>query len=237
MKKASLFLVVAVAMLGACSKQTPSADAAASQSQAEVAEQAKPELAKAEPSTPESAFKRIEDPFQLTAYASVLSGMPADYSALAEKISRDYWLEKDGFKKKDMENALKPRIDALLADAKGRRYFIFELPVSLREYDFAAKSFGTGFNNDSYFTYSGDAQQETFAFSNTNAVSSLIVSDEEVARVIEKLRTNYESDDLVLSIYAFAQGTDLSNNRLKAQVVKVKLLNEKGETLVEQKAI
>lgn len=193
------------------------------------------DLPKADPSTPDNQYRKITDPSQLLAYSTALSPLPVDYTKIAAAISQEYRQTPDGFKKHDIEIALKPKIDAMLADAKTNRYFRFDVRAQLDSYDFSSKAFGTQISNDTVYSSTNYNQREEVEFSNGDNFKKLVVADEGVARKIEELRSQSQLNNFELQICAFAQEADLNGGRLKAQIVKVRLVDQQGNLVAEQK--
>lgn len=216
-------------------------------------------LPKANADTPLDQYVKLKDGKQLMFMYLALSNPPVDYEKVAKAYSREYASSNDAFKKKDILATLKPRIDNEIANAKNGRYFYIEDTTSLRSYDFDKKAFevdntmmqdplivpygipgspaykdqlknkqkdNTSFFDDNYFA--------RFGYSNHKEYSFLKVTDEAKARQIETLSKKGPYPPFTLVIYAFAQGVDANNNYVQAQIVKIKLLDMKGNELLTQ---
>lgn len=192
-------------------------------------------LPNADTSTSDSQYRKITGPSQLLAYSTALSPLPVDYTKIAAAISQEYRETSDGFKKHDIEIALKPKIDAMLAEAKSNRYFRYDISAKLESYDFNSKAFGTEISSDTIYSTTDHFQTEEVVFTNADNFKKLFVADEGVARKIEELRSQSNFNKPALQIFAFAQEADLNAGRLKAQIVKVRLVDPQGNFVTEQK--
>lgn len=240
-------LAAALALISGCDKKKDQSygggirpgDSGVTKSELPAQEAPKPvavALPKADISTPLTSYVKLEDGNQLMFMYYALSGLPVDYEKIAEHYSRDYRNTSDGFKRQDILTAIKPRIDAEIAKAKGSRYFVHTItgPASyvLNRYDFAAKAFpvvDSIWSSDAY-SYFNDNSGYEFTYSNGDNFKSLRVEDTEVARKIEGMIT--AAKDVKLEIFAFAQDASPSNTRIKAQVVKMQLTDGKGKDLL-----
>jgi hypothetical protein len=187
-------------------------------------------LPKADPQTPDSRYVKITSGNQLMFLYYGLSGIPADYEAVANAYSDDYRHSSDAFRKQDIMNAIKPRIDDGIMQAKSQRYFTYEIGrPDLQHYDFASKSFAMNNMADGYTWYMNDNSGYRLAFTNADAFHKLAVSDEALARKIEGAVGKYPSPSL--TVYGFAQEADLNEKLVKAQIVKVVLRDTQGNAL------
>jgi len=190
-------------------------------------------LPKANPATPLDQYVKLTSGNQLMFMYFGLSNMPVDYEEIAKSYSKDFRRTGDAFKKQDMLKALTPKIDSEIANAKQLRYFVTDTDVSLGSYDFNQKSFSVrnGMSPDAYF-YFYDNGDYRYSFTNGDQFTALKVSDENLARQIESMITKYQSMKLVF--YAYAQDADPSNHQIKSQIVKVQLLDGRGNILLTQ---
>lgn len=222
-------------LLAACGKapsdktDTPAQAPQAKAPTAAVAAQVAPPDPQADPATPDSQYAETESGNQLMFLYYALSDMPVDYEAIAKAYSSDYRSTSDAFRKQDIMNSLKPRIDAEIARAKTARYFIYEIRPELQHYDFAGKAFAIKNLQAGYSWYVSDNSQYQLTFPNADAYSKLRVDDETLARSIEGMVGKYPSP--ALRIYGFAQGVDLNKKWVKAQIVKIELRDARGSRL------
>lgn len=235
LKLKSLSVVVCTVLVGACSKTSDVATQPSPQAQ-QAQQQANTEsLPQANFNKPDTAYVMLTDSAQLMYLYAAFSGMPPDYDKMASVISQDYRATSDEFKKHDMLAALKPKIDAGIADAKAHPYvtFISNNP-QIGHYDFQRKVFPVG---DDLFRPNGSerfqgAYQYELTVTNGQVFQQLNVPDESLAKSIETLVS--QNQNFSLRIYAFAQGTDDSNNPMvKAEITKVELLGANGQVLLQ----
>lgn len=160
-------------------------------------------------------------------------GLPVDYEKAAQHYSNDYRSTADAFRKKDLLDALRPRIDMEVEKSKQHRYFTLEGQVYLGHYDFSSKGFPI--NNlvtGSAYAYFYDNAEYKYSYTNGDTFKLLKVSDESVARRIEDLVQH--GTPLVLRVYAFAQDADPSSEVVKSEIVKVRLLDPRGVELAAE---
>jgi predicted small lipoprotein YifL len=213
------------------------ADAAKPSVMAEQAkETARAALPKGDPRTPVSSYTDIDSGNQLMFAYLGIAGMPIDYNEVANSYSRDYASTADEFKKSDLLKALKVKIDAGVAQAAQQRYVKLEIPGSVEKYDFEKK----GFQIDSSiwekgsYRYFSDNSSYKIGYNNGAAFRYLSVPEEDKARVIEGLRSKYESMRLV--VYGYVQDADVSKKVVQAQILKLELVDKKGNVLATQSA-
>lgn len=201
---------------------------------AQVKEKARAALPKGDPATPSSGYTEIDSGNQLMfAYLGV-AGMPIDYNEVATSYSRDYAGASDEFKKNDLLNALKVKIDAGVAQAGQQRYVKVDVANPIQKYDFAQKGFALDSSvwEKGAYRYFADNSSYKIGFNNGAPFRYLNVPDEEKARVIESLRAKYEPMHLV--VYAYIQDADVSQKVVQAQIMKLELVDKKGNILAAQ---
>lgn len=211
------------------------ADATAPKAVAAIKEEvARAALPKADKATPGEQYVELTSGNQVMFNYLALAAMPIDYKEVATAYSPDYARSSDEFRKNDLLTALKPRIDAAVTEAGQRRYVRMTIDAPIEKYDFEKKGFplnGAIWESGSY-RYFNDNSSYKIGFSNGDAYRYLSVPGEDSARTIEGLRSKYEALHLV--VYAYAQQADLSNKIVKAEIVKVALLDRKGNVLASQ---
>lgn len=186
---------------------------------------------------PDSSYVTVTSGNQLMFLYTALSGLPPDWDAMARNYSSDYARANDAFRKHDLLSALKPRMQAAIADAKAHPYIIWNAgDPGLSAYDFTRKGFpvGTGQIDPSGYVYVSDNSSYHLGFTNGSSFQFLPVPDENVAKRIEQLRASYTN--MSLRVFAFAQSADPSNDTVKAVITKVQLLGPHNELLLEEKA-
>jgi len=244
---AAVLALALVAGLAGCKDKAP-ADAAATTppsladatQPAAVAEQAKEaaraNLPKGDPNTPAGNYVEIDSGNQIMFAYLGIAGMPIDYNEVAGNYSRDYLGTSDEFKKNDLLKALKVKIDAGVAQAAQQRYVKLEIADSVGKYDFEKKAFpldSSVWEKGSY-RYFGDNSNYKIGFNNGASFRYLNVPEEDKARVIEGLRSKYESMRTV--VYGFVQDADVSKKTVQAQILKIELMDKNGNVLATQTA-
>lgn len=243
--------VVTALMLGACSPghlpgapatdgssaSTSSSDAGSpGNTQAASPAAAQVNLAKPDQNTPDSSYVTVTSGNQLMFLYTALSGLPPDWDAMARNYSSDYSQANDAFRKHDLMEALKPKMQAAITDAKAHPYIIWNAGnPQLSPYDFTRKGFpvGSGQIEPSGYVYVSDNGSYHLSFTNGSDFQFLPVPDENVAKQIEQYRSSYTN--MALRVFAFAQGADPSNDTVKAVITKVQLLGPHNEVLLEEK--
>lgn len=243
-------------LLGACSNHpAPSANAAPDSANANatlsnaVSPEAVQQAAKAAKAaslpqpdwnTPDGAYVPVIKGTKLMYLYAAFSGMPPAYDKMAAAISQDYSMTSDQFKKHEMLAALKPKIDAGIADAKAHPYIVFtDDNPNLEHYDFQRKAFPVGsalFQSGGYERFF-DANAANYMLSVTNGqpFQQINVADENLAKAIEAQVSQY--GNFKERIYAFVQGTDDSSGPMvNAEITKVELLDSRGQVLLQQAA-
>lgn len=246
---ASVLALALLAGLAGCKDKAP-ADAAAAPNLADatqpavMAEQAKEEakkqalanLPKGDPNTPASNYVELDSGNQIMFAYLGTAGMPIDYNEVANTYSRDYRSASDEFMKNDLLKALRVKIDAGVAQAAQQRYVKLEIADSIQKYDFEQKGFpldSSVWEKGSY-RYFGDNSNYKIGFNNGADFRYLSVPDEAKARVIEGLRSKYESPRTV--VYGYVQDADVSSKVVLAQILKVELVDRRGNVLASQNA-
>lgn len=240
--KKSLLLALLTVSLAACGDKKEAASPAPTLADATAPknveaikqEVVRAALPKADKSTPAASYQELTSGKQLMYSYLSLAAMPIDYPKIAGVVSSDYARSSDEFHKNDLLKALKPKIDASVAQAGAQRYVRLKLDNPLNKYDFEQK----GFPLDSSLWESGstryffDNPVYKLSFSNGDGFRYLKVPAEEAARTIEGLRSKYQALELV--VYAFAQDADISQNLVRAEIVRVELVDKKGNVLATQ---
>ncbi len=238
MKKIKIaFVVASVALFTACSKTEKEAtlDAATSNRAALENLQVKQSknVEKGDKNFPLENYQRLNDGKQVVFAYYAVSQDPIDYEKIAAAISRPYQYESDEFKKRDLLNALKPQIDAEIGKAKQNKYYTIDVNRSLDKYDFESKSFRVmGLpQSDSYQYFQDATSNYTFTYANAEKFQKIVVSDEGMARQIESLRSKYSA--LKIVAYVFVNDTEIGRTNIKAEILKIQVLDSRGNLLVE----
>lgn len=236
----STLLAIAV-LLSACGKTettTPAASAPVAANVADLAAKAQVKAAaanlpQADAATPTSSYVDITSGHQLMYSYLALSGVPPDYAAVAQRISREYAGSNDAFRKQEVLDALKPQIDAKVNEAKTKRYLRYQIngQGALSPYAMDKAAFPAKFADAGTYYYMYDNGDYKLAFTNGDGYS-LLKMDQEAARKIEAARSSYK--DFAIVVYAYAQEADMASNQVKAQIVKVAIKLNGEEIPVSQ---
>ncbi|WP_087689546.1 DUF4852 domain-containing protein [Pandoraea sp. PE-S2R-1] len=191
-------------------------------------------LPKADPATPDASYAELNSGNQLMFSYLALADLPVDYDQVARRMSRDYANSNDEFRKHDLLDALKPKIDGSVSQAKTQRYFRMTINNGIRQYAFDKKAFplDSSLSEAGSYRYFLDNGDYRLSFSNGERFHDLSVQDENAARKIESMRARGEAPNLV--VYAFAQSADIANKAVSAQIVKVTLVDRQGNVLASQ---
>lgn len=192
-------------------------------------------LPKADRNTPDSQYMALDSGNQLMFSYLSLAAMPIDYKDVATNFSPDYARAADEFRRNDLLTALKPRIDAAVAEAGQRRYVKMTIDNPIEKYDFDKKGFplSSAVWQSGSYRYFFDNSNYKIGFTNGDAFRYLSTATEDSARNIEGLRS--KNEQLQLVVYAYTQQADLTDKIVKGEIVKVTLLDAKGNVLASSK--
>jgi hypothetical protein len=198
----------------------------------EVQAQKLVEAPKADKSIPLEQYQELTSGQQVMFSFLANSDMPIDYERSAQAISVEYRSQSDDFKKRDLLNALKPRIDAEVAKAKSDKYFFANFDAELDKYDFESKAFPLKNLRDSgTYWYFYDVNSYRYSFLNGTVYNKLPVVDETMARTIESYRASYKK--MTVRVYFYASSTKLGEPTLMGEITRVRLYDGKGTLLAE----
>lgn len=246
MKDFSVLLLCSMVSLPGCSKpeeaaaprtanSAPTVDGAAASVAAPkepVPEKAAaPTVPLADRSTPLSAYEKLDSGRKLLFAYLAVGTLPVEYEKVAGLISPGLSYA-DEFKKRDLIQSLRPGIDAEIEQAKGIRYYYMDMSGLLDRYDFDSKSFRfMVFAEGSPSIYFPGTAEYRIVFTNVEQYRRFTVTDEAKARQIENLRA--ESSYLTSKVYFFVSGEQLGTKVVNAEIVRVQLLDRKGNVLLE----
>lgn len=244
MKKMMLAACLAAMALTACGSK----EDAAVKAEAEKA----PQSASMTSAQPSAAFPSADRSVPLEQYQArtrdlsdwlyfALSAQPIDYEKVAWVMSGEYRVASDAFKKKDLMDALKPQIDAKLAEVrKSRRYLYIDFApgtVSLGHYDLATKSFPISGLDDA-----------SMRLTNGNAFQALPMLDENKAREVEASITKGVAYDVspsekslgvpgrfptVARLYVFAHSVGPDGGPVQYEIVRLVMKTTDGMPFAE----
>jgi hypothetical protein len=193
--------------------------------------------------TPTSSYVPIHSGNQIMFLYYAISDEKPDYTNIAGAYSQNYRTTTDAFKKQDILNALKPKVDAEIADARSHRYVSVDQNSALiGHYNFAKKSFPL---NSSVVNLFGStvhlADNSTISFSdndqydliltNGSQFADMPVADETTAKQIESAVS--QGKMFTVRIYAFAKSTDPNRDGVLCEITRVQLLDASGTLLAE----
>lgn len=198
-------------------------------------------LLRADPAVPLEQYQErtLE---RMTFLRHALAVPPVDYEKVAWTMSAEYRATSDAFKKKDLLEALKPQIDAKLAEVRksGRYLYVNFKPgtVSLGHYTLETKSFPIrGLDAASLFVTNG------------GDFKALPMPDEARAREVEAIvakgvEYNISSSEKELAVpgsfptvsrmYVFAQGIRPDGGPIQFQIVKLVMKTTDGLLFAER---
>lgn len=185
-------------------------------------------LPKGDPNAQLEKFVDLKSGGEVATLYYAISGLPVDYEKLAPIMSREYRETSDGFKKQEILQALKPRIDASINEAKKNSYYVVDTDIQLQHYDFSTKSFpvnGVPDKNGSIYFF--DSSEYRIGFNNGDEFKSYKVDDSEKAKQIESLVAKYQASGKA-KLYLFAQDTDSNSRQVKFQIVRVVMSGKEG---------
>lgn len=249
MRKASFLLAcVASSVLIACGSKDNTSSSPSSNKPAPVATAAQPgaPLPSASSSVALEQHQKLS-PEGLIYLYHALSGLPIDYEKIAGQASAEFRSTTDTFKKKEILEALKPQINAGIANAKssGRYLYLDFQPgqVSLGHYDLGMKSFpikNLPTDEGSYLSLTTSPYR--LVFTNGSSYKALPMSDEAKAREVEAaiahgIKVGYTSYSDVFPttsrVYLFAQASDSNQQAVKFQIVKLVIKTTSDQPFAE----
>ncbi|WP_394780624.1 hypothetical protein [Undibacterium sp.] len=191
-------------------------------------------LPKANRDTPMDSFVEYSSGNQLMFAYLALNAVPIDYKEVLNRYSMDYARQSDEFKKNDLLTALKPKIDAEVDKAKSQRYVKMFVSNPIEKFDFEKKGFPVSesiWQTGSYRYFSDNAEYK-IGFTNGDGFRYLKPASEEDARKIEEMRSKYVP--LQMAVYCYLQDADISNKTIKAEIIKITLVDKNGNVLASQ---
>ncbi len=238
-KVIAAMLSTCVVVLTACSggDQPATLDNATStqNAQASIQQKQSASVAKGDPSVSLDHYTELSSGNQLMFSYLAIANLPIDYEKIAGVLSQKYRYENDEFKKRDLLAALKPQIDQEVSRAKEQRYYRMEIgdQSGIGKYDFDTKSFAINCVPEAsgYRYFMDNAQEYHLSFSNGQAFRQLKVSDENLAREIESLRSKYNT--LSVEAYFFVNDSKIGQTEAIAQIMKLRISDRRGKVLAE----
>lgn len=189
-------------------------------------------LPQGDSNVPDTQYAELTSGAQLAELFYAVSGMPPDYEALSSIVSEEYRTTSDEFRKRDLLQALRPKIEEQIATYKDPKNRYFRLQALnnnvIQHYDFKTSSFPVQLNvgpNDSI--YFNDASKYRIGYINGDAFQRFTVTDEQRAKELESMVTKYWFRGNSALLYIFVQAADTSSNQLQAHIMRVVLNDPK----------
>jgi Domain of unknown function (DUF4852) len=193
---------------------------------------------KGDKSLPNAHYQELNSAMQLVFAYLALDVAPVNYERVAQMMSNEYGEERDEFKKRDLMASLKPAIDKGIEKAKQNRYYSIVIGdgLQLQNYDFESKSFLiTALSNASIGQFFNNNRDYGLKFSNASSFKNLVVTDENLARKIEALRsqTLLSSEGLQVKILFFTTDTEVDLRKyVNAEIMRVQITDKDGKPLL-----
>jgi len=193
-------------------------------------------LPRADLTTPDSQYVPITSGAQLMFLYQAFSGLPPDVEKTASEYSKEYAGTSDAFRRHDLLEALKPRLEAMRADARSHPYIRWDQEYThVDHYDFTRKGFQIKdpMLQEGGYGYMVDIRGYNLHFTNGADLSFVPIADENRAREIEAL---LQKNNLPVRFYAFVQSADDRGDHLvHAHLTKVQVLDRVGNIVLESK--
>ncbi|WP_296651297.1 hypothetical protein [Paraburkholderia sp.] len=202
----------------------PQSDPSASQPDSTPTSQAS-SLPQANINTPFSQYRSINSGAELALVYYAVSDTPVDYEQLTQHMSAAYRTTSDAFKRKDIVDSLKPKIDAQISAFRMSPYLkVHWTSLVPGHYDMTSQSFPL--NNLPLGSQTGrwmDGTQYSYSITNSAPYSALKITDQATARKIENAIS--QMHPFSADMYLFAQGTDADSHLVKMQMVRMDVLD------------
>ena len=228
MKPVALLPVLFVCVLSACGKSdSPSAaPQSAGLSDAQMTEtKAETKLAVAKNIALDQYVEVVSaglDPtpqqsFDLIAFNAAISqvdpSMPADFDLLARLSSKDYDRTQDAFKKRELLASIQPKLEERMAHFQANPYIVtvYTYKNNIEGYDFTRNAFPVNVFKADRILFAGNGLLFDYDLKNEAAASYLPVSDQELAKRIETLRTGGKSPRLKVYFASTIKPKDPNN--------------------------
>lgn len=186
-----------------------------------------------DPNKPFDTYPEIKGGQQLMFQYVAASGLPPDFSKLAEVFSQEYRRSNDSFRRNDLMQALKPQMEQLVAAAKAEPYgWLVVNSPELGAYDFERKGFPIGsLQNHGVLHFNDEAYTYGITWSNAEQMAFAPVENETTAREIEANRSSYNKSPYV-KVFFFSEGADLNGEDVKGRITQVQIVDRSGRILV-----
>ncbi len=261
MKSKSIASIVAIFLAAtsvtACSDK--SSKSAKPETEAQIYANTKKSLPHADLNVPDSSYQVASLGNTDLFFARLaLEKPPIDYASVATSIDTKYANTSDAFKKLEILESLKPRIDQGISNAKSNRYYlIIDNDLRLGHYNFESKSFPieTFINKtepDSSSVFQplvaihnpkvktpdvGPGANVRVIVTNPEKFTELPVTDNDTARRMEEfVNMNGYDKPYSVQVYTVIQGypqNEDRKDRLYGEITKIKVVDYKGNLIGE----
>lgn len=192
-------------------------------------------LPAADLATAEEKYIKVDSGVQVAFLYYAVTGLPPDYEKLTPIFSKEYRSTQNEFKKKEILDAVKPKIDERISYFKENRYVKVDTDFSLDHIDMATKSFPLdGVPGESRYIYFYDDSTYKVGVANGEKFKHFTAASDEQAREIENMVEKGRARGK-LDMFLFAQDADMSSGIVKFQLVKARLTDKGGKVLGELK--
>lgn len=250
MNQLAVLAICATVLLPACSKKEEASSASqvaepapatiadatsVKKTQEVVKEKTEPAIPLADRSTPLTSYRELDGGRRLIFAFLAVSPLPLDYQKVATLTSTEYATERDEFRKRDLMQALKPQIDAEIEQAKANKYYFLTIGGGLDKYDFESKSFRHRefIDPTSKIYFQGATSDYRLGFVNSEQFRQVVVVNEATARQIETLRATGDANAMATRVYFFASAVELDGTVVKAEIVKIQLIDRQNNIVFE----
>lgn len=261
MKTNTIASVVAIALaatsITACSDK--GSKTAKPETEAQIFAQVKKKLPHADLKVPDSAYQVASNSNADLYFARLaFEEPPINYDAIGKSLDYKYSNTNDAFKKQEMLQALKPKIDQSISNAKNNRYYVItDNRVKFGHYNFDKKSFPIEefinteapdsshafeprisiYNNNDKTPYLGPDAHVSVIVTNPEKFTELPVSDQDTARRMEEfINMNSYNKPYNVEIYTVIQGFPKNTTRtdyLYGEITKIRVVDYKGNLIGE----
>lgn len=261
MKTNTIASVVAIALaatsITACSDK--GSKTAKPETEAQIFAQVKKSLPHADLKVPDSAYQVASNSNADLYFARLaFEEPPINYDEIGKSIDYKYANTNDAFKKQEILQTLKPKIDQRITNAKNNRYYVItDNYLKFGHYDFDKKSFpiekfisNAGpdsshafephisiYNNNDKAPYIGPDAHISVIVTNPEKFTALPVSDQDTARRMEEfINMNSYNNPYNVEIYTVIQGYPKNLSRkdyLYGEITKIRVVDYKGNLIGE----
>lgn len=249
-------IVLAATSVTACSDK--GSNSAKPETEGQIYANAKKSLPHADLKVPDSAYQ-IASKSNADLYFARLAfeNPPLNYDAIAKSIDYKYANTSDAFKKQEILQTIKPRIDQSIENAKANRYYVItDNSLKFGHYDFEKKSFPIEefintapdpshafepqihlYNSKEKSTYLASDAIISVIVTNPESFTNLTVTDQDTARRMEEfINMNSYDKPYNVEIYTAIQGYPKNYDRkdyLYGEVTKIRVIDYKGNLIGE----